>query len=90
MDEQIRPKKNPFIEWLKGWTTKILLFAVAVLLLGLTSFIFASLGLIDPETYGSDPVDLIWQIFWAIAWIVGSFAMLIFIYHAIKETLKRK
>jgi len=90
MEEDINRKKNPFIEWLKGWATKIVLFTIAMLLLGLTSFIFDSLGLIEPETYGSDPVDLIYQIFWAIVWIIGSFAMLTFIYLAIKETLKRK
>jgi hypothetical protein len=85
MDEQISPKKNPFILWLKGWATKILLFTVAMLLLGLTSFIFDSLGLIDPETYGSDPVDLIWQIFWAIVWIMGILGIFAVIYEVWKN-----
>jgi len=85
MDEQISPKKNPFIEWLKGWATKILLFTVAMLLLALVSFVFDSLGLIEPETYGSDPVDLIYQIFWAIVWIVGFFGIFAVIYEVWKN-----
>jgi hypothetical protein len=90
MDEKISPKKNPFIEWLKGWATKILLFTVAMLLLMLTAFIFDSLGLIEPETYGGDPVDLIWQIFWAIAGIVGSVSMAIFIFISLREIFRKR
>lgn len=88
MDEQINSKKNPFVEWLKSWATKILLFTVAMLLLALISFIFDSLGLIEPETYGSDPVDLIYQIFWAIVGVVGIFVILAVIYEVWKTRKK--
>jgi len=76
-------------KWVKGWAAKILLFASAILLLWLTSSIFDSLGLIEPETYGSDPVDLMWQIFWAIAVIVGGISMLIFLFTVVKEWIKK-
>ncbi len=88
MEDQFKSKKNPFVEWLKNWATKILLFTVAMLLLALISFIFDSLGLIEPETYGSDPVDLIYQIFCAIVWIVGIFGIFAVIYEVWKNRKK--
>jgi hypothetical protein len=89
MDEKISPKKNPFIKWLKGWATKIILFILAMLLLGLTSFIFDSLGLIEGSTDG-DPVELVWQIFWAIVWIIGSISMAIFIFMSLREIFRKR
>lgn len=89
MDEKSKPQKNPLIEWLKGWATKILLFTLAMLLLGLTSFIFDSLGLIEGSTDG-DPVELVWQIFWAIVLIVGSISMAIFIFFSLRDIYRKR
>ena len=86
MDKQINPKKNPFIEWSKGWATKILLFTVAMLLLALISFIFESIGInIDV----GDPADASYNLFWLIIWTVSSISMLIFVFILIKAWFKK-
>jgi hypothetical protein len=77
MDEQISPKKNPFIEWLKGWATKILLFTLALLLFGLISFVLDFIGIDLSE---GDSTGGIWNLFWLIIWTVSGISMLIFIF----------
>ena len=86
MDEQIRPKKNPFIEWLKSWATKILLFTLALLLFGLISFVLDFIGIDLSE---DDPTGGIWNLFWLIIWTVSGISMLIFIFIVMKAWFKK-
>jgi hypothetical protein len=86
MDEQISPKKNPFIKWLKGWATKILLFSLALLLFGLISFVLDFIGINLSE---DDPTGGIWNLFWLIIWTVSGISMLMVIFIVIKEWFKK-
>ncbi len=86
MDEQISPKKNPLIGWLKGWATKILLFTVALLLFGLISFVLDFIGIDLSE---DDPTGGIWNLFWLIIWTVSGISMLIFIFIVMKAWFKK-
>jgi hypothetical protein len=86
MDEQISPKKNPFIEWLKGWATKILLFTLALLLFGLISFVLDFIGIDLSE---GDSTGGIWNLFWLIIWTVSGISMLIFIFIVMKAWFKK-
>jgi len=86
MDEQISPKKNPFIEWLKGWATKILLFTLALLLFGLISFVLDFIGIDLSE---GDSTGGIWNLFWLIIWTVSGISMLIFIFIVTKAWFKK-
>ena len=86
MDEQISPKKNRFIEWLKGWATKILLFTLALLLFGLISFVLDFIGIDLSE---DDPTGGIWNLFWLIIWTVSGISMLIFVFILIKAWFKK-
>ena len=86
MDEQISPKKNPLIEWLKGWATKILLFTLALLLFGLISFVLDFIGIDLSE---DDPTGGIWNLFWLIIWTVSGISMLIFIFIVMKTWFKK-
>ena len=86
MDEQIGPKKNPFIEWLKGWATKILLFTLAILLFGLISFVLDFIGIDLSE---GDSTGGIWNLFWLIIWTVSGISMLIFIFIVMKVWFKK-
>jgi hypothetical protein len=86
MDEQTSPKKNRFIEWLKGWATKILLFTLAILLFGLISFVLNFIGIDLSE---GDPTGGIWNLFWLIIWTVSSISMLIFVFILIKAWFKK-
>ena len=86
MDDQISPKKNPFIEWLKGWATKILLFTLALLLFGLISFVLDFIGIDLSE---GDSTGGIWNLFWLIIWTVSGISMLIFIFIVMKAWFKK-
>lgn len=86
MDEQIGPKKNPFIEWLKGWAIKILLFTLALLLFGLISFVLNFIGIDLSE---GDSTGGIWNLFWLIIWTVSVISMLIFIFIVMKTWFKK-
>ena len=86
MDEQKSPKKNRFIEWLKGWATKILLFTLALLLFGLISFVLDFIGIDLSE---DDPTGGIWNLFWLIIWTVSGISMLIFIFIVMKAWFKK-
>jgi archaellum biogenesis protein FlaJ (TadC family) len=86
MDEQISPKKNPFIKWLKGWATKILLFSLALLLFGLISSVLNFIGIDLSE---GDSTGGIWNLFWLIIWTVSGISMLIFILIVMKTWFKK-
>ena len=86
MDEQINPKKNPFIKWLNGWATKILLFSLALLLFGLISFVLEFIGINLSE---DDPTGGIWNFFWLVIWTVSSISMLVFAFVLIKAWFKK-
>jgi heme/copper-type cytochrome/quinol oxidase subunit 2 len=86
MEDQFNSKKNPLVEWLKSWATKILLFTIAMLLLALISFIFESIGInIDMD----DPADAAYNLFWLIIWTVSSISMLIVTFVVIKAWYKK-
>ena len=59
---------------------KILFGLVAFLVLGLLSWI----------TGEDDPINLIWSSFWAIAMVVGSISIIIFLIGTFSELFKRK
>ena len=50
---------------------------------------FLILGLFSWMTGEGDPVDAIWEGFWIVVWVVGSFAMLSFIVVSIREWWSR-
>jgi hypothetical protein len=61
--------------------TKTVLLTLGILLLLLISFVAPFLGY-DGE---GDPADLIWWLFWAVAWVVGSFSIVYGIYVVISQ-----
>jgi hypothetical protein len=50
---------------------------------------FLVLGLLSWITDEGDPVDAIWEGFWIVVWIVGSFAILSFLAVVIREWWSR-
>jgi hypothetical protein len=50
---------------------------------------FLILGLLAWITGEGDPIDAIWEGFWIVVWVVGSFAMLAFIVVFIREWWSR-
>ena len=78
---------NKWSDKLKSFLIKILLFTVGIIILALVSFVFDSLGLIEGSSDG-DPVDLIWQIFWAVVGMVGIFIIFAVIYELWKNRKK--
>ena len=78
---------NKWSDKLKSFLIKILLFTVGIIILALVSFVFDSLGLIEGSSDG-DPVDLIWQIFWAVVGMVGIFIIFAVIYEVWKNRKK--
>lgn len=57
-------------------------------LFGLGAFLI--LGILSLITGEDDPIDLIWGTFWAIALVVGSISIIIFVYGAISDLFKKK
>jgi hypothetical protein len=50
---------------------------------------FLILGLLSWITGEGDPVDAIWEGFWIVVWVIGSFAILSFLVVIIREWWSR-
>ena len=64
--------------------SKTVLLTLGIVLLLLISFVAPFLGY-----DGEGPADLIWWLFWAVAWIVGSFSIVCAIYVVISQYVRK-
>ena len=64
--------------------SKTVLLTLGIVLLLLISFVAPFLGY-----DGEGAADLIWWLFWAVAWIVGSFSIVCAIYVVISQYVRK-
>jgi hypothetical protein len=74
------------------WKAKLQDLYTKIVLLILGTVIFLLISIVAPflgYDGGGDPADLIWWLFWAVVWVVGSIAMLSFFVVIIRQWWSR-
>jgi|688.fasta_scaffold1556580_1 hypothetical protein len=85
MEDRHNANKSKWSEKFKNYLNNAALLVIGITLFLLAALIFEFLGFIEGD---SDPVDIIWQMFWAVVWIIGIFCIFAVIYEVWKNRKK--
>ena len=76
---------NKWSEKFKNYLNNAALLVIGITLFLLAAFIFEFLGFIEGN---ADPVNLVWQMFWAVVWLIVFFGFFAVIYEIWKNRRK--
>ena len=85
MADRHNANKSKWSEKFKNYLNNAALFVIGMTLFLLAALIFEFLGFIEGDL---DPVDLVWQMFWAVVWLMAFFGIFAVIYEIWKNRRK--